>query len=154
MRDISTDIQILRITRQNMIDLMKGHTLEQLNHIPAGFSNNLIWNFGHTIVTMQLLVYGLSGIKMYTDNELVKAYRKGSKPTGKAKQQELDELFQLAISTMDDLEKDYQEELFQDYKIYTTSYNMTITNVEEAIQFNNAHESLHLGSCLALKKFV
>jgi hypothetical protein len=154
MKDITTELQILRITRQNTINLIKGHTLEQLNHIPPGFSNNLIWNFGHAVVTMQLLVYGLSGIKMYADNELIKAYRKGSRPTGKVHKNELDELMHLATSTIQDLEKDYQEELFQEYKIYTTSFNMTLSNVEDAIQFNNSHEAMHLGTCIAIKKFI
>lgn len=154
MKDIKTELQILKTTRQNTINLIKAHSIEQLNHIPDGFSNNLIWNFGHVVVTMQLLVYGLSGIKMYTDTELVKSYRKGSKPKGKVHQHELDEITHLAISTIEDLERDYKEELFQEYKIYTTSYQMTLTNVEEAIQFNNVHEGMHLGTCLALKKFV
>ncbi len=154
MKDIKTDLQILKTTRQNTINLIKAHNIDQLNFIPDGFSNNLVWNFGHVIVTQQLLIYGLSGIKMYTDNELVKSYRKGSKPSGKVHQHELDELFHLAMSTIEDLEKDYKEELFQEYKIYTTSYNMTLTKVEEAIQFNNVHEAMHLGTCLSLKKFV
>ncbi len=154
MKDISTELQILRTTRQNTLNLIKAHTLEQLNKIPEGFSNNLMWNFGHVIVTQQLLCYGLSSIKMYTDNEMVKAYRKGSKPHGKVSQSEYDELIHLSQSTIDDLEKDYNDELFQEYKLYTTSYNMTLTNIEEAIQFNNIHEAMHLGTCLALKKFV
>ena len=91
---------------------------------------------------------------MYTDNEMVKAYRKGSKPHGKVSQSEYDELVHLSQSTIDDLEKDYNDELFQEYKLYTTSYNMTLTNIEEAIQFNNVHEAMHLGTCLALKKFI
>lgn len=154
MKNISTDLQILRITRQNMVDLIQDHTLEELNYVPPGFSNNLIWNFGHAAVTMQLLVYGLSGIKMYADSDLIKSYRKGSKPSGKIKQQELDELLHLHTTTIEDLEKDYSEELFQDYKIYTTSYNMTLSNVEEAIAFNNVHEAMHLGTMLAIKKFL
>ena len=154
MKDISTDLKILKITRQNTINLIKAHTLDQLNEIPQGFNNNLMWNFGHVIVTQQLLIYGLSGIKMYTDNEMVAAYRKGSKPAANVGQSEYEELMHLANSTISDLEKDYAEELFQEYRIYTTSYNMTLSNVEEAIQFNNVHEAMHLGTCLALKKFI
>ncbi|WP_235296259.1 DinB family protein [Portibacter marinus] len=154
MRDIHSDLQILKVTRQNTINLIKAHHLDQLNEIPSGFSNNLIWNFGHVIVTMQLLVYGLSGIKMYTDKELVKSYRKGTKPTRKVHQNEVDELIHLALSTVSDLEKDYKEELFQEFKIYTTSYNITLTNVVEAIKFNNVHEAMHFGTCLAIKKFI
>ncbi|GLR17332.1 DinB family protein [Portibacter lacus] len=154
MKDLKTQLQLLRITRQNTVNLIKAHNIDQLNKIPTGFSNNLIWNFGHVIVTQQLLIYGFSGIKMYTENDMVKNYRKGSKPTERVNQNEIDELLYLAGSTLDDLENDLQEELFQEYKIYTTSFNMTLTNVEEAIHFNTLHEAMHLGTCIAIKKFV
>jgi len=32
-------------------------SLEQLNKIPEGFNNNLIWNIAHCVVTQQLLCY-------------------------------------------------------------------------------------------------
>jgi hypothetical protein len=39
---------------------LSGYNLDQLNTIPEGFNNNLIWNIGHIIVSQQLLVYKLS----------------------------------------------------------------------------------------------
>ena len=154
MKDITTELEILKATRKNIIDLISGHSLDQLNIIPTGFNNNLMWNFGHVIATQQLLIYNLSGLKMYADNDLIKAYRKGSRPTAFIEKAEYDEIMELAMSTVEDLEKDYQDELFQEYKIYTTSYNITLSTVEQAISFNNVHEALHLGTCLALRKFV
>ncbi|MFT7612776.1 MAG: hypothetical protein ACI9J3_001742, partial [Parvicellaceae bacterium] len=35
---------------------------------------------------------------------------------------------------------------------YTTSYNITLKTVEEAIAFSNMHEALHLGYAMAIKK--
>jgi hypothetical protein len=35
-------------------------TLEQLNKIPEGYNNNLIWNIAHVVVVQQMLVYKLS----------------------------------------------------------------------------------------------
>ena len=154
MKDITTELEIFKATRKNLVDLISGYSLDQLNDIPTGFNNNLMWNFGHVIVTQQLLIYNLSGLKMYADNELIKAYRKGSKPSNFIEKAEYDELMELAVSTVEDLEKDYLDELFREYKIYTTSYNITLSSVEQAISFNNVHEAMHLGTCLALKKFV
>lgn len=39
------------------------YSLEQLNKIPAGFNNNLIWNIGHIIVAQQSLIYQLSNLQ-------------------------------------------------------------------------------------------
>lgn len=154
MKDLSLEFRILQITRENTINLLKPYSIEQLNVIPEGFSNNLIWNFAHIIVTQQLLCYGLSKNIMYTDADMVVAYRKGSKPEGFVSEADYKTFLELAEHTTHQIEKDYKSGLFKEYKTYTTSYNMTLNNVEEAIQFNNVHEGMHLGTCLAIRKFL
>jgi hypothetical protein len=70
--------------------MLAGYTLEQLNKIPEGYNNNLIWNIAHVVVVQQMLVYKLS--EFYDD--LTKWLRniKGSKPEHIATQAEVDEL--------------------------------------------------------------
>jgi hypothetical protein len=51
--------------------LIQGYTLEQLNKVPRGFNNNIIWNIAHVIVTQQILVYKLSGLPMIVTDEMV-----------------------------------------------------------------------------------
>ena len=73
--------EILALTKasRNMVTkVIEGYTLEQLNKVPAGFNNNIIWNIGHIIVTQQLLVYKLSGLPMIVTDEMVEKYRKGT----------------------------------------------------------------------------
>ena len=50
------------------------------------------------------------------------------------------------------MEEDYHKGVFKTYNEYTTSYNVTLNNIEKAIMFNNVHEGLHLGYIMALKK--
>ena len=76
----SFTLSSLRQTRQNILARMADLTLAQLNIIPVGFSNNLIWNFGHVLVTQQLLCYKRSGQEMLVEEEIVNKYRKGSRP--------------------------------------------------------------------------
>ena len=64
-------MQLLKTTRTNFLNLLNEFSLEQINQIPQGFSNNLIWNFGHLVVTQQLLCYKLSGNEMYISDEIV-----------------------------------------------------------------------------------
>jgi len=150
------DFNILETTRNNVKGIVSQFSIEELNTIPAGFNNNLIWNFGHIIVTQQLLCYKLSNQEMITNNDLVNKYRKGSKPseTTPVSQEEFDSLMKLMEHSTKKIQKDYAEGIFKEYKTYTTSYNMTLTSIEEAIRFNNVHESMHLGQCIFLKKFV
>ena len=47
-------------TRKHFVSLIENFSTEQLNKIPEGFSNNIIWNIVHCMVTQQGLIYGLA----------------------------------------------------------------------------------------------
>jgi hypothetical protein len=44
-------LTLTRQTRANFLSLMNGLSEEQLNHMPTGFNNNMIWNFVAMIYT-------------------------------------------------------------------------------------------------------
>ncbi len=138
-----------RILLERFIDY---HSLKELNTVPEGFGNNMIWNIAHTIVTQQLLVYNLSGLPMLVSDELVATYRKGTKVERDVSQAEVDVIKSLLFSTLEQTKKDYNSKIFKTYTSYTTSTDSTITSVEDAIAFNNFHEGIHLGYILAMRK--
>ncbi|MFV0573036.1 MAG: DinB family protein [Xanthomarina gelatinilytica] len=127
-------------------------TLEELNKVPKGFNNNIIWNIAHTIVTQQLLVYNLSGLPMLLTNDMVEKYRKGTKPGQDVTWAEVDLIKGLLFSTIEKTKEDYNNNVFETYNEYTVTTKSTLTNVDEAIDFNNFHEGIHLGYILALKR--
>ena len=138
--------------RELLNTFLEKFTLEDLNKVPNGYNNNLFWNIAHVVVTQQLLVYNLSGLPMYVNNEFVEKYRKGAKVESDITQEEINELKDLLFSTVEKMRDDYKKGVFKNYSSYTTSTNSTMTCVEEAIAFNNYHEGIHLGYILALKK--
>jgi hypothetical protein len=125
-----------------------------LNTIPEGFNNNLAWNLGHVLVTQQLLCYNLSGNKVVINEDWIHKYRKGTKPMNLIEREEIDDIKELLVSTVDILKKDYEQGLFLSFQEYSTSYGVTLQSIEEAISFNLAHEAMHLGSMIMLRKFV
>lgn len=127
-------------------------TLEELNKVPKGFNNNLIWNIAHTIVTQQLLVYSLSGVTPLVPQEMIDMYRKGTKTERDVTLAEVETIKDLLFSTIEKTKEDYKNGVFKTYNEYTVSTKSTLTNVDEAIDFNNFHEGIHLGYILALKK--
>jgi hypothetical protein len=127
-------------------------TLDELNKIPEGFNNNIIWNIAHSIVTQQLLVYGNSGLPMLVSDEMIAMYRKGTRAEHQVTQDEVDAIRKLLFTTLAKTSEDYQNGLFKTYNTYTVSTKSTLTNVEEALEFNNFHEGIHFGYILALKK--
>ena len=141
-------------SRKFLKDLLENLTLEQLNKVPEGFNNNIIWNVAHTIVTQQLLVYKLSAMPMIVSDELVEMYRKSTKVERDVTQAEVDLIKGLLFSTIEKTKEDYENRVFQTYHEYTVTTKNTLTNVDEAIAFNNFHEGIHLGYVLALKRCV
>ncbi|SEA15712.1 DinB family protein [Bizionia paragorgiae] len=132
--------------------ILENYSLEDLNKVPDGFKNNLIWNIAHTVVTQQLLVYNLSGLPMNVSDDMVAKYKKGTKTEHVASQEEVDDIKSLLFSTVEQMATDYNNQRFKTYTAYTVSTNSTLRNVEDAIAFNNFHEGIHLGYILALKK--
>ncbi|MFV5685186.1 DinB family protein [Flavobacterium sp. GB2R13] len=142
-------------TTRNMVSkFLTGYTLEQLNTIPVGYSNNLIWNIGHIIVTQQLLVYKLSGLPMLISEELVEKYRNGTKPESITTQAEVEEIKSLLFKTIYQTKADFDNKTFKNYNEYPTSTGFTLRSVEDALVFNNFHEGLHIGIMMNLKKFI
>ena len=146
------DVQ--KTIREILLKILDNHSLEQLNKIPQGFSNNLIWNIAHCISAQQSLVYKLSGVPSKVSEEFIIKYRKGTKPEGDVSQAEVDEIRTLLSETLYQAEKDYSDKIFLNYTEYTTSMGFTLRNVEDAFSFNNYHEGTHTGIIMSIRKFV
>jgi hypothetical protein len=126
-------------------------SLNQLNTVPKGYRNSIFWNVAHIVVTQQLLVYGLSNRPLLVDSELVKTYKKDTKTVHEATEEELALVKTLLFSTIEQTKTDYDNGVFKNYTPYTTSLNVTLSTVDEAIRFNAFHEGIHLGYILAMK---
>ncbi|MDK2771603.1 MAG: DinB family protein [Flavobacterium sp.] len=152
---MNTSLQVTIASRELLQKFIENHTLEQLNTIPEGFKNNIIWNIGHVVVTQQLLAYKLSGLSMMITDEMVSKYQKGSAPQGNVTQEEVEAIKNLLFTTITKAQEDLDNGLFQNYMEYTVSTaNFTLKSIEDAMQFNNFHEGIHVGIILQLRKFV
>lgn len=146
--------KVTRTSREIYAAWLDKYTLEQLNKIPDGFNNNLIWNIGHIMVSQQILVYAGSGHPMAAREELIEKYRRGSKPDGNACKEEVDEIKELLFSTIQKTEEDYRNGVFTLYNERQSELGFMLTTTEDAITFNNYHEGIHLGIMMQLKKFI
>lgn len=140
--------------RKGFYHVLKNIPREELLKIPNGYNNNIWWNIAHVVSTQQGLVYGLGGLQLQIPQELKDKFRKGTVPDGKATDEEIELVKKLLFSTVEKTIEDYDKGLFSSYNEYTTSANVTLKNVDDAIAFNFFHEGLHYGSILALQKAV
>lgn len=147
---MKTTFDYLRQTRQNILKTLVNQAGKE-HMIPKGFKNSLYWNAAHCLVTQQLLCYKLSGEEVKVDDEIIEAYRKGAAPTDSLPDVlEVAKVKELLITSVDQLEEDYNNGLFKKYSPYTTSYGVTLNSIEDAINFNNIHEGLHFGYMMAM----
>lgn len=145
--------EVFKKTRGFFKQYLEKYSLEELNKVPEGFNNNIIWNIVHSVVTQQLLVYKLSGLQPNISEDLINAYKKGTFPEKPITREGLEEIRVLLFSTIEQTETDYKNDVFKTYNDYTLSTTgNTLTNASEAIEFALFHEGLHFGYILALER--
>ena len=148
------NLDITRTSRKILAQILKSYTLDQLNKIPEGYNNNLIWNIAHVIVVQQMLVYKLSGLPMMISDEMVENYKKGTKPGHLVTRTEVDEIQALLTETINQTETDLENKIFTNYQEYPTSAGIVLKSAAEAMAFNDFYEGLHIGIIMSLRKFV
>lgn len=141
-------------TRTIFLKVLEDFSLEKLTIIPKGFSNTIFWNIKHVVITQQLLIYGLSGLPLAVSEAETQEYRKGGKPLSTITNEDLQLLKEQLFTTLEQTKRDYTNQLFKTYSEYTVSTKSTLKNIEEALEFNNFHEGIHLGYILAMKKVI
>ena len=100
------------------------------------------------------MCYTLSGYLPKIPESLIEDFRKGTAPKGKYSFFDIQGIKKLLTESAEVIELDYDNKIFEKYKQYPTSYNITLNNIEDALHFNSLHEGLHFGYIMALKKII
>jgi hypothetical protein len=151
---MNKSIEIIRQPRLRLIEITGALSIEQLNKVQAGFNNNIIWNIGHMIAAQQGICYRRAGLSLKVNDAFFETYKPETKPERFIDDAELSEIKGLLVSTLDELEADYNANLFDNYTPFVTRYGVNIAGIDDAISFLPFHEGLHLGCILALKRLV
>jgi len=57
---MKAEFDLLSATRVVVLKLVNELSLAQLNTVPNGYSNSIVWNVAHILVTQQILHYKFS----------------------------------------------------------------------------------------------
>ncbi|MEO8886377.1 MAG: DinB family protein [Mucilaginibacter sp.] len=147
-------IEILKMPRLGILEQVKDLSIEQLNKIPAGFNNNIIWNLGHIIAAQQGVCYRRAGVETVVSADFMNTYGGGSKPDNFLGEDQLRLIKELYTSTLDQLIVDYNRNLFANYTAWTTRYGVNLTSIDDVLQFLPFHEGMHVGTIMAMKRLV
>ena len=147
-------IDNIKNTRLFLLKLLEGLSPEQLNKVPPGFNNNIIWNLAHLIAAQQGLCYIRSGNTPPVDPAYILPFKPDTQPERYIAEEEVQVIKSLLISSVDQLKVDYQKDIFNNYTTFTTRYGAVLSNIVDAINFLGYHEGLHSGYIMALKRLV
>ena len=83
--------------------------------------------------SQQLLCYAASELRLHIPNHFPPIFRKGTSPASWEGAIDLHEIKSLLVSTIADLENDYNQGLFKKFNPYATRFGVTLNSIKEAI---------------------
>lgn len=153
-KDLQYSLEVLGVTRNNVLDLLNELSYEQMILVPDGFNNSILWNAVHNLTVQQLLCYKLSSLPLRVDDKFIASFKKGAVGNEVIPEGWVKEFKEVYLASINQLERDYKDGIFKTFMKYTTSYNITLKSIDDVINFNNTHEGLHYGYMMAQKKLV
>lgn len=158
MNEMMTDkIDKLRKFRSHWLQEIASLSTEQLQQIPAGFNNNILWNLGHLLASMQLLFYKRAGLPLTVDERFITPFLPGAVPDFTWTAEETDTIKKLSLSSIDAMQKDYREKDFSHYiqsENIERVYGIKLGTIDDALDFLLFHEGYHGGRIITIKKLI
>lgn len=155
--NMDSRIDKLKKIRQFILKQISELTDEQLNEIPPNFNNNIAWNLAHMMCAQQGICYLRSGNAAVIDEKFIAPFFTNTKPERSLSAAEIAEIKTLFISTIDQLQVDFEKEIFRNYQPSPNIlkvYGIEIKSIDDALEFLLYHDGYHVGTILALKKLV
>lgn len=150
-------IEKIKKFRQFLLTQIKGLTAEQLNKIPEGYNNNIIWNLGHLICAEQSICYVRSGQSKTVNDNYFLPYLTNTRPNSFINEQEIEKIKTLFVSSIDDLQTDFDKKIFETYspsENILKVYGVELKNIGDDLEFLLYHEGFHTGYITSLIRIV
>jgi hypothetical protein len=77
---MNSKIDLIRQTRSKALEIISGLSIPELNKIPEGFNNNIIWNLGHLIAAQEGIFYLRGKLELNIEQEFFNSFKNGSRP--------------------------------------------------------------------------
>jgi len=145
----------LRKSREIFLRMVEDLTLEELNRIPEGFNNNIIWNLGHIAISTLGLCYIRSQVKQDLQLPFPGRFGKGTRPEKEATAEEVEQIKHLVATSLDQIEADITAGTFERLVSSSTdTYQIPMDSIDNTLICCLAHENLHLGIAKAQKAVI
>jgi hypothetical protein len=109
---------------------------------------------GHLVAGQQTICYIRCGKEISISTEFFNTFKPGTKPERFFQSDEEDEIKKMLFTSLDILERDYQQNVFDSYSPWVTKTGIDINNINEALVYLHHHEGVHTGVISSIKKLV
>jgi len=147
-------IETIRKNRILLLEQLAGFDTAQFNETPEGFSNNIAWNLGHLVVVQQGVCYKKAGLPTTINDDFWRRFAPGSKPGEVIGADEIAYIKELLFITLDQLDDDYNKQIFDSYTAWTTRLGDELTCLDDALKFLEFHEVLHARAIIAIHTLI
>ena len=154
---MNSNLNKIKNFRLYLLKQISNLTTEQLNYIPSGYNNNIIWNLAHLVSAEQNMCYVRSGLPVTVEDKYFTPYISGTKPVDFVKGEDIEAIKAMLITSVDRLQVDLDNHAFVNYTpsiMIPKVYGFEVTNIEEALEYLLYHEGYHAGCILSLKHLV
>lgn len=135
-----------------MMRELDGLTDEQMLHIPDDREDNILWNVGHLLCSLSRLTYVFSGHPLPIPEGYLPIFGKDTSARDWQANPDVRTVVDRFVELPQQVELDYKEGIFTEYKTLQIIPDEDIASIEEAIAFHCFHEGLHIGKVLTLKE--
>lgn len=146
--DIIYKINELKKLRAGLIELTRSLSNQQLTQIPSGYSNNILWHFGHMLVTPIHHFYPGGNKSVSHIEKYYKSFLKGTVPDSNIDPAEINEIISLLIPSLELMETDFSRDSIQSEQTIKTS------PIDQLLDFFIFHERIHASRILELMRTV
>lgn len=141
--------------RTTAAKLLRELPADCVDDIPPTWKNNARWHVGHLVVTPRLLTYGLLGEPLGVPEDFRRWFGKGSSPSDWAGQSipSFEQLLHDLTAKSEELFTAMASRIDEKFaKPYATTPGAVLNSVGESLNFSQAHDGIHLGLILALRR--
>jgi hypothetical protein len=143
------------ILRKQLIHIMDTLTIDELNRIPEGFSNNIAWHAGHLWVSTPILCYHKTLVDPAYDIPQIEAFKNGTVPLKKYVSEDILEIKHGLIDSLNPIKDDYKKGRFNQIKPYSThTFGKQLNAITDVFTCCELHDAIHIGNVKSMLKTI
>lgn len=141
----------IELNRSRTLEIVADLSTEQVNLIPNGYNNNILWHVGHILTTQERLAFRLIQDTLDLHESLMAFFLNGTKPADwQTTPPDILTLLPLLKEQSVRIKQRLQGRLDEQITLPFKDMNL----LKEVLIYSIGHEALHVGYIMAMKKVV